>query len=351
MMVAQKFIRNYISKLFFLGLILIVGLTSQAFASDEAEGEKFKPSEMIRHHISDSHEWHFFTSNGHHYSAPLPIILYSQDRGIELFSSARFHGEHGASAEYNGYKLEHEHIIPTEAGRKVYDFSITKNVTSMFIGAFLLLLIFFSVARGFKKNQGKAPKGIQSFFEPLIIYVRDDIAIPNIGEAKYMKYLPYLLTLFFFVWINNILGLLPTGANMSGNIAFTLTLAVLTAIITNISGKSYYWKHIFMPPGVPLVLYIIMVPVEIIGIITKPFALMIRLFANITAGHIIILSLLSFIFIFKSFLVGIPAGIFVILMTFLELFVAALQAYIFTLLTALFIGTAIEEPHHGEADH
>jgi F-type H+-transporting ATPase subunit a len=187
--------------------------------------------------------------------------------------------------------------------------------------------------------------------EPLIIFVRDEIAIPNIGEKKAAKYLPYLLTVFFFIWINNLLGLIPTGANASGNIAFTMTLAVITGLITNFSGNGGYWSHIFWTPGVPLWLRPIMLPVEVIGILTKPFALMIRLFANITAGHIIILSLLSFIFIFKSYAVGVPVTAFVIVMTFMELFVAALQAFIFTLLSALFIGSAVEEHHHEEAHH
>jgi len=221
----------------------------------------------------------------------------------------------------------------------------------MMIGALIIIVVFLSVASAFKKNKGKAPRGLQSFMEPIILFIRDDVALPNLGPKKYMTYLPYLLTLFFFIWINNILGLLPTGANASGNIAFTMVLAVITALITNISGNKSYWGHIFLPPGVPWWLLPLIVPIEIIGILTKPFALMIRLFANITAGHIIILSLISFIFIFESFVVGIPAGLFVVAMMFLELFVAALQAYIFTMLAALFIGLAIAEHEHEEAHH
>ena len=218
----------------------------------------------------------------------------------------------------------------------------------MIIAALLMFFIFTAVARGYKKNEGMAPKGIQSFFEPIIVYVRDDIAVPNIGEKKYQKFFPYLLTLFFFIWINNLLGLIPTGANASGNIAFTMVLAVLTLIITNVNGNKHYWGHILAMPGVPRWILVILTPVELVSIIVKPFALMIRLFANIAAGHIIILSLLSIIFIFKSVFVGIPAAVFVLLMMMLELFVAALQAYIFTLLTALFIGQAVEthDEHH-----
>ena len=321
-------------------------------AKEEGKEEKFNAGKMIMHHIADAHEWHFATVGGKHYTLHLPIILYSPDRGIEVFSSKRFHegAEHGAehaeAGTYNGYRLtEHDKIVPTDPSRKVYDFSITKNVASMMLSAFIMVIIFLLVARSFKKNSGKAPKGIQSLMEPIILFVRDEIAIPNLGKHKYQKYLPYLLTIFFFIWINNILGLFPGGANASGNIGFTLILAVLTGLIVNISGNASYWKHIFMPPGVPVLLWPILIPVEIIGILTKPFALMIRLFANITAGHIIILSLLSFIFVFKSYLLGVPVGAFMVAMTFLELFVAALQAFIFTMLSALFIGMAVDDHH------
>jgi F-type H+-transporting ATPase subunit a len=182
--------------------------------------------------------------------------------------------------------------------------------------------------------------------EPLIVFVRDEIALPNIGHHKYKKYLPYLLTLFFFIWVNNLLGLIPSGANLTGNIAFTMTMAFFTLILTVFSGNSHYWKHIFMTPGVPIPLLVIMIPVEVIGIFTKPFALMIRLFANIMAGHTIILSLVGLIFIFQNAFLGVPVTLFVLAMNCLELFVALLQAYIFTLLTALFIGQAVAEEHH-----
>jgi F-type H+-transporting ATPase subunit a len=307
---------------------------------------------MILHHIGDSHDWHLFDltdANGglHPVSIPLPVILYT-DGNLDIFLSSEFH--HGMAQVTKGdrtYANEHEHIIEV-SGKKVLDFSITKNVASMFLAVTILLLVFTSAAGAYGKRRGQAPKGLQSFVEPLIVFVRDEIAMPNIGEKKYSKYMPYLLTVFFFIWINNMLGLVPTGANASGNIAFTMTLAVITGLITNLSGNAGYWGHIFWTPGVPLWLRPIMLPVEVVGILTKPFALMIRLFANITAGHIIILSLLSFIFIFKSIAVGIPAAAFVIIMTFMELFVAALQAYIFTLLSALFIGTAVEEHHHDD---
>ncbi len=349
---------------YFVFSILAILFTNFQAQAETPEGKEFDAGEMITHHIADSHEWHLWTTTGedgkeHHVSIPLPIILYDNVKGLVVFSSGNFHNE---KAIHEGFQLSHEHIYNVDGDGNIVknaegnnsaplDFSITKNAASIMLSALILLLVFSAVASGYKKNAGKAPSGIQSVFEPLILFVRDDIAIPNIGEKKAAKYLPYLLTVFFFIWVNNLLGLMPTGANASGNIAFTLTLAVCTALITNFSGNAGYWGHIFWTPGVPLWLRPIMIIVETVGIITKPFALMIRLFANITAGHIIILSLLCFIFVFKSFVVGVPVSIFVVLMTFMELFVAALQAFIFTLLSALFIGTAVEDHHHEEAHH
>lgn len=348
----------------YLLLGFFVLFTTQFAYAESGEGKEFDATEMIMHHVQDSHEWHFFTTtdeNGkeHHVSMPLPIILYTYDRGIQIFSSANFHNE---GKVYDGFVMDHEHIYYDNGsgqartdgnGDKIapIDLSITKNVVSMMIAMTILLVIFLSVAGAYKKREGQAPKGLQSFIEPLVVFIKDDIAVPNIGEKKYAKYLPYLLTVFFFVWVNNLLGLIPTGANASGSISFTFTLAAITGLIVNLSGNKTYWGHIFAPP-VPPLLWIIMIPVEILGIISKPFALMIRLFANITAGHIIILSLLSFIFIFKSVFVGIPVSIFVVIMNFLELFVAFLQAYVFTLLSALYIGLATEEHHHEhEVEH
>jgi len=322
---------------------------------DNHGGDSFSPKEMILHHIGDAYEWHFFDyhkSDGTvvHVSFPLPVILVTNGH-LDVFLSSEFH--HGERQVIRGdrvYRLNHGHIEEAN-GKKIIDLSFTKNVASMFIASILLIGIFFSVAKAYQKRPKQAPSGLQAFIEPLILFVRDDVIIPNIGEKKYKTYLPYLMTLFFFIWINNLLGLIPTGANASGNIAFTLTLAAFTAIITNVSGNKDYWKHIFAMPGVPKLMLIIMIPVELIGILTKPFALMIRLFANITAGHIVILCLVSFIFIFKNALLGLPVGLVVVAITFLELFVAALQAYIFTLLSALFIGLAIEEHEHQEAHH
>jgi len=312
----------------------------------------FSPNELIMHHILDDHSWHIFTKpDGHHVSIPLPIILLC-DGKVDVFLSSEFHhGESSVRKADREYTIDSHNHITEVSGKKVLDLSITKNVASMMIAVFLIAVVFFSVASSYKSRKNQAPKGLQAFIEMFIVFIRDEIAIPNIGEHKYRRYLPYLISLFFFIWFNNLLGLIPTGANASGNIAFTLTLAFFTLIVTNISGNKDYWAHIFWTPGVPLPLRVIMLPVEIVGIFTKPFALMVRLFANITAGHIIILSLISIIFIFKNAFLGVAVGPAVIALTFLELFVAILQAYIFTLLSALFIGMATAEHEHHDEDH
>ncbi len=335
------------SRLFKLSvLIILFGIVSfqQLLASDTKEGQKFDPSEMINHHIQDSHSWEIY----HGLTIHLPVIIYSGENGLAVFSSSKFYNEAHELVPYAGYMMEHEHVL-LENGGHVLDFSITKNVFFLFINALILILIFLAVARGYKKNVGKAPSGVQSFFEPIIIYVRDEIVKPNIGP-KYEKYLPYLLTLFFFVWFGNLLGLLPASANLTGNIAVTLVLATITLIITLASSKKTYWLHIIDPLGNSMgwpkfLLYLILWPIELIGILTKPFALTIRLFANITAGHIIILSILSLTFIFQSIGVGIAASLFAAVMNMLELFVALLQAYVFTLLSSMYFGQAVEEHH------
>lgn len=310
------------------------------------EEETFDIGGMIMHHIADEHGWEFT----HGVKLPLPIILYTSDRGLEMFSSSKL--DHGQV--YNDYKNEHEHIVRVNEDGSVnesvhpMDFSITKNVATLMLGALILILIFTSVSRGYINNKGKAPKGIQSFLEPLIVYMRDEVVKPSIGK-NYGKYFPYLLTLFFFIFINNLLGLLPGGANLTGNIAITLVLAVITFLITNLSANKYYWKHILLP-DTPKWMWFIMIPVEIVGVLMKPLSLMIRLFANITAGHIIMLSLFGLIFIFKSWAVAPAISIFALFMSAIELLVAFLQAFIFTLLTSMYIGSAIEE-HHAEEHH
>jgi len=350
-----------------LGLLIIFAISNNSFAKDDSS-EEFNPSETIMHHIADSHEWHLFSIGETHVSIPLPIILYTPN-GLDIFmSTALHHVESTTTAEIHGetmavkelthggntyYIDSHEHFH-LKGGGTLYDFSITKNVASMFVSVVLLFAVFLNVAAGYKKNKGKAPKGIQSFFEPIIIFVRDDIAKANINEKNYERFTPYLLTVFFFIWFNNMLGLMPGGANLTGNIAVTLVLAILTFVITQINGTGTYWGHIFWTPGVPWWLKTvlpIMPIVEFIGIFTKPFSLMVRLFANITAGHIIILSLFSLIFIFQSYAVGVVSVAFATFMNFLELFVALLQAYVFTLLTAMYFGGAVEEHHHEEHGH
>ncbi|RIJ37467.1 F0F1 ATP synthase subunit A [Pontibacter oryzae] len=335
-----------------LFVLLFSFLTLTVYAEAPVEGGEFQPGDMITHHIADDYTWHF--ADG--VVLYLPVILVDNGE-FKVFSSHNFYGENHETVPYNGYALEHGHITrvneagePLEGHAALYDFSITKNVASMFVSVALLFIVFFIIAGRYKNNPKSAPRGIQSFFEPIIIFIRDEIAKANIGP-KYERYMPYLLTVFFFIWFNNLLGLMPGGANLTGNIAVTLVLALITLLITVFSGNKSYWKHIFATPGVPTWLAPIMIPVELIGILTKPFSLMVRLFANITAGHIIILSLFSLIFIFRSVAVGPLSVAFATFMNFLELFVALLQAYIFTLLSAMYFGGAVEEHDHAEDHH
>lgn len=321
---------------------------------EEAAKGKFNVGDMIMHHIKDDYGWEF----AHGFTLHLPVILYSADRGLEMFSSSHLaHGE-----IHDGYKNVHGKIHRVneagvvDEGAKLYNFSITKNVASLFLSAAIMLLVFMSVSRGYAKNKGRAPSGLQSLLEPIILFVRDEVAKPSIGP-RYERYLPYLLTLFFFILINNLLGLLPGSANLTGNITVTMVLAVITFIIVTFSGNKNYWMHIFKPPGVPVALLPIMVPVEIVGVFMKPLSLMIRLFANITAGHIIILSLLGLIFMANN-MAGMMTSVsispvvlaFTLFLNLIEILVAFLQAFIFALLTAMYIGSAVEEHHH-EADH
>ena len=320
-------------------------------AAAHGEHEKFNPTKVIMEHIADSHMWHVVGD----FSIGLPVILYT-DKGTEMFSSSKFHhGEEAYEGKYYTYKLIEDKIYAVDANgnidkvssEKVYDFSITKNILAIWIAVVLLILIFSSVSASYRKREGKAPKGFQSLIEPIILFVRDEIARPNIGY-QYGKFMPLLLTMFFFIWINNLLGLIPLfpgGANVTGNIFMTFVLSFITLLVVNLNGNKYYWKHILLP-DVPWWLYPIMIPVEIIGVLSKPFALMIRLYANISAGHIIVLSLIALIFIFKSIALAPVSVAFVLFMDVLELLVAFLQAFIFTMLTALFIGTAVDEHHH-----
>ncbi|GAB4396038.1 MAG: F0F1 ATP synthase subunit A [Microscillaceae bacterium] len=352
-----------------LSIVLLFSPFTPGLRAGGGEGEAFNPGETILHHVADAHEWEFAIIGGTHLTLPLPVILYTP-KGLDVFMSSAIH--HGKKEEkehegkktsvtevktaLNTYHYEHGKFHLADGGH-LYDFSITKNVASLFLSVILLMVIFFQVASAYKKRPGQAPRGMQSFFEPIIVFVRDDIAKGAIGP-KHERFLPYLLTIFFFIWFNNVLGLFPAGANLTGNIAITLTLALFTFFITLFSGNRNYWSHIFNTPGVPWWLKTvvpIMPIVEFMGIFTKPFSLMIRLFANITAGHIIMLSLFSLIFMFKSIGLAVaPVSVaFAVAMNFLELFVALLQAYVFTLLSALYFGQAVEEHHHEheEAHH
>lgn len=325
-----------------LALLFLFSLPTVCNASEGgAEPEKFNASEVILHHVKDDHQWHF----ADWFVLPLPIIVYSNEKGLDVFSSSRFYNEHHEPVAYNGYALDHNHIYLEGTDRQVLDLSITKNVAMLLINAALLFLVFTAVARGAQKNKNNAPKGIQSFFEPLIVFVRDEIVKPNIGH-HYERYLPYMLTLFFFILFGNLLGLLPGAGNLTGNIAVTMTLAVLTFLITNFSANKAYWSHIFWTPGVPHWLRIVILPVEIVGLFTKPFSLMIRLFVAITAGHIVILGIICLTFIFHSYAVGISASLISLFINLIELLVAGIQAYVFTMFSSLYIGMAVADHDH-----
>ena len=357
-------------KTLFLSLVLLIpfyGMASDNSAGG-TEGEEFNVTEMIMHHVKDAHDFHIMDWNGHAVSFPLPIILWT-DNGLVTFMSSEFHHDDSGKVvvEKDGQRFVkfHEEIYyasetVSENGAYVnldtaqhptnahpMDFSITKLVFSMFLSILLLVLIFGLSARAYNNNG--VPKGIAKFTEPLIMFIRDEVAIPNIGEKHYSRYMPFLLSLFFFIWINNLMGLIPFfpfSANLSGNIAFTMILAVITFIITTLVANKDYWKHIFWMPGVPVPMKLFLAPIEFMGIFIKPISLMIRLFANITAGHIIVLSLISLIFIFKSIWIAPVSVAFSFFISVIEVLVVAIQAYIFTMLSALYIGSAMEEHEH-----
>ncbi len=364
-MILDKFWKSFSSLLTVVLLSVFLFGTTTLKANDESHGNEaqsehsekkgFNAGEMIFGHVLDAHSWHIADYNGHAISIPLPIIIYDTDgSGFHFFMSSKF--EHG-HADFDGYKLLDNHIVRVdESTEGVFDFSITKIVFALIFGAILIFLLFISVAKAYAKNKGKAPSGVQGFIEPIILFVRDDVAKPAIGH-KYEKYMPFLLSIFFFILINNLLGLVPFfpgGANVTGNIAVTMVLALFTFAITTISSNKNYWVHIFNMPGVPwwLKLPIPLMPlVEILGVLTKPFVLMVRLFANITAGHIVILGFMSMIFIFgemsgvAGYGVSILSVVFSVFISVLEILVAFIQAYVFTLLSAMYFGMAMEEEH------
>ena len=343
-------------------LVFSFNMNAQDQEQEANHAEKDVKSEIkesINHHIQDSYDFVFFsdTEKNTHYGFSLPVILV--DEGLHVFSSSKFH--HGETvAESNGkyYKLYHNKIYRTDAegtlsfddhhhptNIKPWDFSITKSVLMIIVTGILMLVLFSGLAKSFKK--GPIATGAGRFFEPIIIYVRDEIAIPNIGEKHYKRYMSFLLTVFFFVWFLNLFGLTPLGINVTGNIAVTFALAMLTFLITQFSGNKNYWKHIFWMPGVPVPMKIILAPIELLGVFIKPFALMIRLYANIMAGHIVLMSLIGLMFVFKNWVGSSMTFVLAFAISMIELLVALLQAYIFTMLSALYFGFAVEE--HDEA--
>ena len=337
----------------------VVAHETEAKPTDEKSEVKAKILEVIGHHVLDGHDFSLFEYEGKHIGFSLPIILW--DNGVHFFSSSKFnHGEAVAESNGNFYVLHHEKIYKTDASGTLkgdehhptniqpVDLSITKGVLTIMIVALLMFFLFTSLATSYAKNGGIS-SGFGRLFEPIVIYIRDEIAIPNIGEKHYKKYMSYLLTIFFFIWFLNIFGLTPLGINVTGNIAITFGLAVITFVITNLTANKNYWGHIFWMPGVPLPMKIILAPIELLGVFIKPFSLMIRLYANIFAGHIVLMSLIGLMFIFKSWLGSSLSFMLSFAISTIEILVALLQAYIFTMLSALYFGSAVEEHHHEEA--
>jgi F-type H+-transporting ATPase subunit a len=386
-----------------------------AWANEEGHGEettaKYDPVGTVMNHISDANEFHVW--KGVH--IPLPCFLYAPEKGWSFFSSAKFEHGHKAIDRYvlnhgrvnritdanfpmgevhiegvhgkkekvtiKGKEKEVETFFAHYEGKEYaldkpstldggmmgggitsfYDFSITKNVFTMLLATFLLFFVFISVRNGYRKNEGKAPSGLQSFFEPFFVFIREEVAKPMIGVKHYERFMPFIMSLFFFILFCNLLGLMPFfpgGANVTGNLGVTFVLAVFAFIITNINGNRHYWQHIVWMPGVPAFVKLILTPVEILGLVIKPFSLMIRLFANISAGHIIILSLIGLIFVFGESGTNMGGGVmgvliggaFTAFMNLIELLVAFLQAFVFAMLTASYIGAAVEEGHHDHHD-
>jgi len=328
---------------------------------------KSKIKAHINHHVLDSHDFTFFAdeTTGEHYGFSLPVIIW--DNGFQFFSSSKFHhGESVAESNGNYYVINHHDgkIYKTDVSGKLtidektdhptnvrpLDLSITKTVLSIMIAAFVMFLLFRSLAKSYTKNGGIA-KGAGRIFEPLVVYIRDEIAIPNIGEKHYRRYMSYLLTIFFFILFLNLFGLTPLGINATGNLTITFALAILTFLITNLTANRNYWGHIFWMPGVPKLMRIVLAPIELLGVFIKPFSLMIRLYANIFAGHIVLMSIIGLMFIFKSWIGSSLSFGLSFVLSILEILVAFLQAYIFTMLSALYFGSAVEEHHHDDAHH
>lgn len=367
MKIASKYLSNI--ALLFILLTTFNGYSkSEPSEGGEVSGQE-EVTEYILHHIKDSHDFHLFSytdSEGHrqHVGFPLPVIVWSSN-GLVTFMSSEFHHDDNGQVlvEKAGLKFakvhskiyelpqgaeaaefDEEHHI--ENGAKVLDLSITKSVVGILLVGLFMLLWFSALARQYKKKN--IPTGFGRVLEPLVIYVRDEIARPNIGEKKYRKFTGYLLTVFFFIWILNLLGLTPFGFNVTGQLAVTAALAVFTLIIYTFSGNKDYWQHILWMPGVPVLIRPVLAVIELAGaFLIKPFSLLVRLFANISAGHIVVMSLIAIMFTLKNSLGVVGAtGLSLVLsffITLIEVLVAFLQAYIFTMLSALFIGMAVAE--------
>lgn len=335
----------------------------------EEEKAEIERKAYVKHHLLDSHDFTLFSygkdkENQKHFGFPLPVILW--DEGLHVFLSSKFeHGEAVAESKGNYYKIDHHSgkIFKTDSegtftedekghvtNPQPIDFSVTKNVFMIVLVGLLMFLLFAGLGRSYKKN-GSIAKGAGRFFEPIIIYIRDEIAIPNIGEKHYKKYMSFLLTIFFFIWFLNMFGLTPLGVNITGNLAVTASLAILTYLITTFTAKKDYWKHIFWMPGVPVPMKFVLAPIELLGTIIKPFSLTIRLYANMLAGHVVLMTLIALMYKFNS-PIGSPLSFMLaFVLSLLEVLVALLQAYIFTMLSALYFGSASEEHHHDEAHH
>ncbi|MFB9055229.1 F0F1 ATP synthase subunit A [Mariniflexile ostreae] len=369
MMVAKKSIN-------FIAVLVLTLFSLSAFANDDQQhsGNQIdSPTEIrayIAHHLKDSHDFHFYSDNktNTHYGFPLPVIVWTSN-GLKTFMSSAFqHDDNGQvivdAGDTKLFKF-HSKIYELEEGAttvsldethhvvnatKVLDFSITKSVFGMLLAGLIMVLIFGRLANGYKKGN-VVPRGFGRALEPLVIYVRDEIARPNIGEKKYRKFMGFLLTVFFFIWILNILGLTPLGFNVTGQIAVTACLAVFTMIIYLFSGSKDFWAHTLWMPGVPYLLRPVLAVVELVGfLVIKPFSLLVRLFANMTAGHFVFMSLIALMITLKAAfgpVVSTGVSLFLSLFIFvIELLVAFLQAFIFTMLSSLFIGMAVEEHDH-----
>ncbi len=354
---------NIKTVLFIAILILLTSCSNYVFAGEQEKSNY--PDRDVRkeykafkdHHLKDIHSFKLFKYKKEdktvYVSFPLPIIIYCEGE-LDVFMSSKFYNDKNKRVEYKIddriYKIDdHEHIKARNSLGKslsLLDLSITKNVVFILIAFFIMVVVFGKMAKSYKTNP--VPTGIGRLLEPIVLYIRDDIARPNIGEKHYKRYMSFLLTVFFFIWFVNLFGLTPFGSNVTNSIAVTASLAILTYVITTFTANKNYWGHIFWMPGVPAPMKLVLAPIELLGTIIKPFSLMIRLYANMTAGHVVLMSILGLIFIFQNWLGGTLSFGLAFALALLELLVCVLQAYIFTMLSALYFGAAVEEHHHEE---